>query len=330
MQRIIPPKLQIGDTIRVVAPAHSLGMSFLDNEEMRQTARERFSELGLILTFGKNVYEINDVNSSSINSRIEDIHEAFVDPEVKIILAVSGGDTTLELLESLDFELIKNNPKIVCGFSDISILLNVIFERTGLVTYHGPIYYMFGDILGFDYTLEYFKKCLFSNATFEISASDNYSDDLWIGNQQNREFFENSGHWVVNEGTAEGIVLGGNLFTINLLQNSKYMPDLSGAILLLEDVNVTLDDFKSNLLRIVQLPSFNKVKGLVIGRFSTIPEIKKEKLIEMLKSINKLENLPIIANVDFGHTRPVITFPVGGTVRITAQKNDAQIEVILH
>ena len=156
MKKIYPEKLKKGDEVRVVAPSRSMAII---SEEIRKIASQRFSDLGLKLSFGKRVEEKDDFCSSNIESRVQDMHEAFCDKNIKAIITVIGGFNSNQLLKYLDWKIIKDNPKIFCGFSDISILNNAILQKTGLVTYSGPHYSSFGQKLYFDYTLEYFKKC---------------------------------------------------------------------------------------------------------------------------------------------------------------------------
>ncbi|MDO8668313.1 MAG: LD-carboxypeptidase, partial [bacterium] len=190
-----PSKLKKGDEIRVIAPARSLAII---SKEQRDIANKRFLDLGFKLTFGKHVEEINSFNSSKIESRIEDLHEAFSDKRVRAILTVIGGFNSNQLLRYIDWSIIKSNPKILCGFSDITALSNAIYAKTGLVSYSGPHYSSFGEKLYFDYSLEYFKKCLMSDDAFDILPSENWSDDAWYKEQDNRQIIKNSGWWVIN------------------------------------------------------------------------------------------------------------------------------------
>src|SRR3990167_4265145 len=168
MQKIYPDKLNKGDEVRVIAPVRSLAII---TKESRKIANKRFEDLGLKLSFGKHVEEIDDFASTNIQSRIEDLHQAFGDKNVKAIITVIGGFNSNQLLKYIDWDLIKNNPKIFCGFSDITALNNSFYTKTGLVTYSGPHYSSFGQELYFDYTLEYFKKCLLSDEPIEIKSS---------------------------------------------------------------------------------------------------------------------------------------------------------------
>jgi len=287
--------------------------------------------LGLNLSFGKHIEEKDDFVSSSIKSRVEDFHEAFADKNVKAILTVIGGFNSNQLLKYIDWELIKNNPKIFCGYSDITALNNAIFAKTGLVTYSGPHYSTFGQELYFDYTLEYFKKCLMSEENFEIKASDDWSDDRWYMDQKNRKLIKNNGVFVINEGEASGTIIGANLCTLNLLQGTEYMPSLENSVLFIEDDETSQAvDFDRNLQSLIHLPEFKGVKGIAIGRFQNASNTTDNLLIQIIKSKKELDSLPVIAGVDFGHTDPKITFPVGGEVSLVAKANNVKLEISKH
>lgn len=328
MDKIFSPKLKAGDTVQVIAPASSLGII---SQKNREIANRRFEKMGLKVTFGKHIEEMDEFNSSSIESRVEDLHDAFKNPEVKAIFAVIGGFSCNQLLKYIDWELIKNNPKIFCGYSDITALNNAIFAKTGLVNYSGPAYATFGEKLGFDYTLDYFKKCLLSEEPFEIAPSKEWSDDKWYIDQDKRTFFDNVGPLVINEGEAEGTLLGANLCTLNLLQGTEYFPDLTNSVLFIEDdYESNAVTFDRNLQSLFHLPEFEKVRGVVLGRFQEASEITNEKLIKIIETKKELDKIPVIANVDFGHTQSMITFPIGGEVKIMAKEGNVKIEILKH
>jgi len=328
VEKIYPKKLKAGDEVRVIAPAKSMAIL---SEETKEMANRRFSDLGLKLGFGEHVEEIDEFGSTTIAARIEDFHQAFSDPQVKAIITVIGGFNSNQLLRYIDWELVRRNPKIFCGFSDTTALNNAIFAKTGLVNYSGPHYSSFGQKLYFDYTLDYFKRCLFSEEPVVVSPSEEWSDDLWYKDQGDRHLIRNSGWLVVNEGKAEGTALGANLCTFNLLQGTEYLPNLKGAVLFLEDDEESKPHhFDRDLQSVLHLPSFSGVKGLVVGRFQKASEVSDEKLIKIIKTKQELKNILVIANVDFGHTDPKITFPVGGEVSMEVNSSDPKITIIKH
>jgi muramoyltetrapeptide carboxypeptidase LdcA involved in peptidoglycan recycling len=325
---IYPEKIKKGDEVRIIAPSRSLAII---SEESRKIANGRFEKLGLKVSFGKFVQEMDEFASSSIKSRLEDLHDAFTDKNVKAILTVIGGFNSNQILKYIDWQLIKDNPKIFCGFSDITALNDTIFAKTGLVNYSGPHYSSFGQKLYFDYTLEYFEKCLFSDAPFMIEPSDKWSDDVWYIDQDNRNLIDNEGYWVFNDGQASGTILGANLCTFNLLQGTEFMPDLTDSVLFLEDDSESKPHhFDRDLQSLVHLPGFKEVKGLVLGRFQKESEMTKDLLYKIIKSKKEFDSLPVVANVDFGHSDPKITFPIGGQVSLEINGKECKINVTKH
>ena len=329
MEKIYPTKLKAGDEVRVIAPARSMS---LISKESREAANKRFADMGLRLTFGKHIEESDDFVSSSIESRIEDLHGAFADKNVKAIFTVIGGFNSNQLLKYIDWNLIKNNPKIFCGFSDITALNNAIFAKTGLVSYSGPHYSTFAQELYFDYTVEYFKKCLMSGEPFEIKASESWTDDKWYINQKERNPIKNDGWLIINEGEVHGTIIGANLCTFNLLQGTEYFPKFpEDTILFIEDDEMSnAVTFDRDLQSLIHQPGFKNVKGIVIGRFQKVSKVTNDLLTQIIKTKKELNNLPVIANVDFGHTSPIITFPVGGEAEIKANKSASSIKILNH
>lgn len=325
MEKIYPLKLKAGDEVRVVAPSRSMAII---SKEVREIANKRFVELGLKLSFGKHIEENDEFFSSSIQSRVEDIHEAFSDKNVKAVITVIGGFNCNQLLRYLDWELIKRNPKIFCGYSDTTALNNAIFAKTGLISYSGPAYSSFGQELYFNFTMEYFKKCLLSDDSFKIKASEEWSDDAWYINQKERNLIKNNGFLIINKGKASGTVLGANLCTFNLLQGTEYFPSLKDSILFFEDDETSSPNlFDRDLQSLIHLPDFKDVKGIVIGRFQKASKMTNEILIKIIKTKKELDNLPVVANVDFGHTTPLITFPIGGKASLDAK--DGKVDLVL-
>ena len=323
----IPPKLSPGDTIRVVAPAKSLSVI---SKEQLDLATQRLTEEGFTVTFSKNCQEQDMFDSSSIESRVADLHEAFADPGVKAILTVLGGFNSNQVLQYLDYDLIKSNPKILCGYSDITALANAITSKTGLVTYSGLHYSTWGMEKEFSYNKHYFAKCLYSEEPFDVLPAETWSDDEWYIDQQSRVLEKNSGLWTIQEGSCEGHIIGGNLCTLNLLQGTPYMPSLVGAVLFIEDDHVVdAVTFERDLQSLLHLPDASQLRGVVIGRFQRASNVTRKQITHIIQTKELLQDIPVLANADFGHTNPLFTFPIGGTVRITAS-NTPRITIMKH
>jgi muramoyltetrapeptide carboxypeptidase len=308
---LFPPKLRRGDMVRVVAPARSRAL--VSEHDHNAVIETRFAELGLKLTFGEHVDERDSLDSSSVSSRVDDLHSAFVDPEVAAVLTVIGGFNSNELLPHLDWELIGANPKVFCGFSDITALQNAIFTRTGMVTYSGPHWSSFGMREHFDQNLRWFTAAMFDTAPIELSPSASWTDDLWFLDQDVREVLPNEGWWKIQPGEASGRVVGGNLCTLNLLQGTPFMPNLAGSLLMIEDdFESTPANFARDLTSLLQLPDAAGVQGVVVGRFQRASGMTQALLERIVRNQPALLRVPVLANADFGHTSPMVTFPIGG------------------
>ncbi len=197
---LIPKKIQAGNHIRVVSPSKSFSIL---SEETVNIALRRLSDIGFTTSISKNASLMDDFGSSAIEARIEDLHDAFADENVDAIITTIGGYNCNQLLTFLDFERIKQNPKILVGYSDVTALTNAIYVKTGLVTYSGPHFSTFGMKKGMDYTIENFRKCLMKEDPFPIKPSSHWSDDEWYLDQENRTCYENKGWKVIQEGEAE-------------------------------------------------------------------------------------------------------------------------------
>lgn len=327
MAIIIPKKLKKGDEIRVITPARSIKIPFITQEVIKNGIKN-LEQLGLKVSFGKHVEEINSFNSSSIKSRVEDIHDAFSDNNVKGIITVIGGYNSNQLLEHLDYELIKKNPKILVGYSDITALQNAIFKKTNMITYSGPHFFSFGSQKDLSYINDYFIKCLFESKPFIVKPSTQSIE--WSSKESKTLFYENEGMWSLRTGEAKGRIIGANLCTFNLLQGTQFMPSLKNCILFIEDT--TGSDkflFDRDLQSLLHQPHANEIKGIVIGRLSHDMEITKEIIKEII-STKEIGNIPILANVDFGHTNPIITFPIGGTASLEVKNESSQLRILKH
>ncbi|AHI56143.1 S66 family peptidase [Listeria ivanovii] len=324
---MIAPKLKQGDEIRIVAPSQS--MHILTKEQV-DLAVKRLNEMGFKVSFGEHVLETDCMMSSSIHSRVTDIHEAFNDTNVKAILTVIGGFNSNQLLPYLDYDLIAENPKILCGLSDITALATAIYTQTELVTYSGPHFSTFSMERGVEFIQESFQACLTQKEEYVLKESPVWSDDPWYLDQQNRNFIPNSGLSVVHPGEAEGILIGGNLCTLNLLQGTEFMPNLKDTILFLEDDElITATLFDRDLESLLSQPGANEIKGLVIGRFQNQSAVTEEELNFIIKTKTALQEIPVITGADFGHTQPIATFPIGGKVHIDTN-NEAKIRIMTH
>jgi muramoyltetrapeptide carboxypeptidase len=331
MKRIFPKKIKENAHFRVIAPSRSLSLIPFDRIKI---AIERYNSLGIEISFGAHAKEMDDFTSSSIESRVLDLHDAFSDKSVDAILTSIGGYNSNQILSYLDYDLIQSNPKVLCGFSDISALSNAIYAKTGLVGYSGPHFSTLSMVKGIDYTIEYFLKCFRGNGQFEVKCAPEWSDDLWFIDQENRDFISNEGYWNITKCTKDvtGIAVGGHLRCLNSLQGTQFMPPLAEAVVFAEeDDEITPALFDRQLQSLIHQKDFSGVKALVIGRFQKKTGMTKEILEKIILTKQELRSVPVVANYDFGHTTPIFTFPIGGTVRLSFdEQNSPRLFIIEH
>ena len=309
---MIAARLRPGDEVRVVSPAVSLG--FIP-EGQRTMAGERLEELGLRISYSTNAGVLDRFDSSPVEARVDDLHEAFADATVKGMLTTLGGYNSNALLDYLDYDLIRANPKILCGFSDITALATAIHAKIGLLTYSGPHFTTFGMKHGIDYTREYFVRCLMSDEPFEVLPADHWSDDLWYVDQDNRDFVPNPGYQVIHEGEVGG--------QTPRRQPRDPRPSCSGprsyqiwteSILLLEDDE---EDGRPRLRPRAAIPD---PPTELRRRTSPCVRSVSESFEHGPRYPSRLSSrasaswtaLPIVAEASFGHTTPQFTFPIGG------------------
>ncbi|MEV5028085.1 S66 family peptidase [Paenibacillus sp. LPE1-1-1.1] len=317
--------LKPGDEIRIVSPSRS--MSIITEEQIR-LAQKQLESMGFTVSYSKNSSVSDDFTSSSVQDRVDDLHEAFLDANVKGILTTIGGYNCNQLLGSLDYSVIAAKPKRLCGYSDITALSNAIYAKTGLISYSGPHFSTFAMKYGNDYTVDCFNRMMTGNASLRIEPAAQWSDDAWFLDQENRSFQTNDGPYILNEGMAEGTIIGGNLCTFNLLQGTPFMPSLSDTIVFIEDDYESQPvTFDRDLQSLIHQRGFEYVKGLVIGRFQRSSNMTRELLAKIISSKAELARIPVIANLDFGHTSPMFTFPIGGRATLAARGMETSLTI---
>jgi len=313
--------------IRIVTSSGNLNMNEDDIDYIKAKLK------GYDITFGKNVNKsIPEYNCPSIEDRKNDIEEAFLDKNVKAIMIARGGALSNQLLDEIDYEIIQKNPKIIIGFSDATSLLNAIYSQTKLKTYYGPNFSVLAMRKGNDYTYEYLNKVLNNEEEYYMNPAISWSSDKWYKDQDNRKFIKNNGMNIINEGNAEGTIIGGNLNTFSLLQGTKYMPIAQKIILFIEEDNWANEDylyeFDRRLQSLTQQAFFKKVKGIIIGRAQQNVNMNINRWKTLISMNKKLINMPIVVNADFGHTMPIATFPIGVKCIISGKGKSIRIKII--
>ncbi len=310
----LPDRLQEGDTIGVVAPSRSL--SLIDKKWIAN-ARDFFVQRGIGVRFSKHCFENWHGNGGTVEQRVSDLMEMFDDRRIKALVTAIGGYNSNQLLEHLDYEVIRKNPKIFIGYSDITALSSAIHAKTGLITFSGPHFSTLGEPFPFDYTIKYFDDLLLkAKPDVEVTESDTFAEDDWYVNTadlQPRILQKNPGWRIHREGQAEGELVGGNIVTLSALIGTDYLPDTKGKILFLEDCAETnAAEVDRALTQLRQIGIFKKIRGLMMGRFPTTVGFDEQRPInELLLRVTEGYDIPVISGVDFGHTEPMVTLPIG-------------------
>lgn len=229
-------------------------------------------------------------------AKARQIHEAFLNPKVEIILAQRGGYSAMKVLPHLDFRLIQKHPKIFAGFSDLSALLNPIHERTGLVTLHAPM------------VINFAKYSRITVPSF-LNALHGFPQ---------RNLFAGAPVEVYNSGTARGVLKGGNLVTLTALIGTAWEIGARGSILFLEEVDELLYKIDRHLTQWILGGKFRGLRGLILGNFKGLATREVYKILAAQKKID----FPIVHCPYIGHLRHKITLPVGARVELhTAEKS---------
>ncbi|MBU2638181.1 MAG: LD-carboxypeptidase [Nanoarchaeota archaeon] len=334
---IKPQPLKKGDTIAFVAP--SFGLSALFPHRIER-AKSFLESKGFKIKIYPCVNKITEFAcAGTAEERVSDIHSAFKDSQVKAIICTIGGLGANELLPLLDYKLIKDNPKIFCGYSDISLLHYAIHKKTGLVTFYGPCAMPeFGEYPEpFGYTYEQFLKSV-TGKIGAIEASKEWTDEFldWAKKEdlkQKRQTNVNQGVKWLKHGKAEGKIMGGCLSSILQLKGTEYDVDYERKILFIEipegqDMShgEPILYVKSQLYDLKNAGIFNKIKGLIVGRAFRYSVEDRQSFDKLLKSVCQDYDFPVLSNFDIGHTDPKVTIPLGVHVSMDSEKNSVSFD----
>lgn len=303
LPKLVPSKIKIGDTIGVVAPSSPI---IGNNIEELNRAKEIVERSGFKVKYSKNIFSNTNGYSATAREKAEDINTMFADKEVKMIWCAKGGNNSNSTFEYIDYELIKKNPKIICGFSDITSITNMITEKTGLIT--------------------------FSGTNFKTIATDetdfSYKQALSRFVDGNLEFGpENEEYITIQEGKATGELIGGNLSLTRGMVAGKYSLDFTDKILFLEELGFETDPeaTSNNVYYMKQNGVFDKIKGLWIGNYEHESGISLEKII--LDVLDGEYKFPIIKSNNFGHIERKTVVPIGTKAEINTD-DDVKIRLV--
>lgn len=315
--------------------ALTIGMIATSTPLSSEKKKSDFSYLkskGIKIIEAKNLRKKTGHTAGSIMERVESIHELLKNRKVDILMAYWGGANTNEILPYLDYSLFTKFNKPVIGFSDTSAMLLAINKLAGITTFMGPAGISFDKPEPFEYTYDYFKKIFIEKQkNIEIKDSEEFADDIYFlrKDSNHRIKNKNSGRKVFRKGYAKGNIIASNLQTLLVLAGTKFFPDLKGKILFIEEAEEGNTKMIHRFLtHLSQLINLNTLAGICIGRFASQSGFSKEDSEERIyEEVFKDINIPIIYNLDFGHTDPLFTIPLGGEAVIDTKKNLLQINV---
>lgn len=297
---IIPKKLKAGDTIGIIAPANYTGDS-------AQSEIDYLISRGFKIVYGQSYYSKWYGFGGRDDVRANDINQMFANPNIDAIFAIRGGYGAIRFIDKLNYETIRKNPKIFSGYSDITTLLIAINEKTGLVTYHGPMSSNFREI-PFE-TENSFNKTFLSNEKINLLEFDNT-------------------YTIMKSGRGEGKITGGNLSLIVASLGTPYEIDTDGKILFVEETGEASYRVDRMFQQLKLAGKFKNLKGIILGDFRgaktqdptdmTLEEVFYDNFGKM--------NIPIIKDFKSGHVRPFVTVPIGANAKIDTYKREIIID----
>lgn len=264
-----------------------IALSGVIDKEKLNFAINNLKSLGYNVKLSKNIFDTNRYLAGNDNNKIKELEEFFSNPEIDIIMAARGGYGAIRLIDKIDYNILKNHPKIFTGFSDVTALLLMIYKKTGMVTYHGL---MATPDFGFDCEIDEF-----SFRQFQAAIND--------------EELNLEGNKIYRDGAAEGIIWGGNLATLVSLCGIDFIPN-EDFIFFAEDLNEPVYKIDKMYTQLFNIKEFKKYcKGIVLGDFL---DCGNEKwLEEFFVELSRNYQIPIVGGFKITHNRKKITIPIG-------------------
>ncbi|MFC0135870.1 LD-carboxypeptidase [Massilia eurypsychrophila] len=294
---IKPPRLREGDLIGVIAPG-----GYTSDTSIEKSV-SKIESLGFRVRLGANLREVHGNYAGSVIQRLTDLHAMFADPEVKAIWCIRGGSGCISLLAGLDYALVRANPKILLGYSDITALHLAIFRRAGLVTFHGPV----ASSSQSDYSTAHMLAVL-------MDPLPTYTIPMAMENQRRARAEPHYAIRTVQGGKATGALMGGNLSMVSALAGTPYAADFRHSILFLEDVNEApyrIDRWMTQLDLSVGLANAAGVMIGICDKCGPGDEPNSLTLDETLDIHLKPLTIPAVTGYSFGHIRHQFTMPMG-------------------
>ncbi|MFD1138221.1 S66 peptidase family protein [Paenibacillus urinalis] len=299
LKTIYPEPLRMGDTVGIMAPA-SPG----DSTRITKAA-DHLLRLGLQVQFGKTVYNENDYGylAGTDEDRARELNDMFANPKIKAIVCARGGYGTARMSDLLDYELIRRHPKFFWGYSDVTFLHNAIFQRTGLITFHGPMLTCLAADFVDPLTLKGFDL-LFGKDIPPYTEAISPLEVLWPG-------------------TAEGVIVGGNLSLLVTTLGTPYEINTTGRLLLIEDIGEEPYRIDRMLNQLLQAGKLTEAAGIIVGDFHHCDPVKRElslSLEEVIQHYIAKAGRPAMAGFRIGHCSPNIAIPLGHPAQLDTSR----------
>lgn len=323
MELVKPKKLKKGDKIRVVAP--SSNMISLSKKAV-QTGLDNLHKLGFDVELHPDIYRSYKGKAGTPEERAQSLMDGFTDDSVDGLMCCWGGFNSNDIIDHLDYDLIRRNPKVFIGYSDITILNTVLYQKAGIVNFQGPAFVTFTHDFLMDWEVDMLQKVTMDGSeVLETRPAPTYIDDpfYWKHPETLPDEHENPGWSTVREGTAKGRLIGGHFGTMLCLAGTKYWPDLKDHLLFVEwdEEDVGPNNVARQLRHLQQLGALDEISGLLVGRIPEVVGVKGEQSIESLLDDVIDRDIPVVTQMDIGHTSPISTIPVGVNAEISTEKS---------
>ena len=310
-KRIKPPALKRGDLVALFNPS-----GFAD-DALIQRATVNLETLGFRVMHAAHLRASRGNTAGTIGQRLTDLHTLFGNREVRALWAARGGSGTAQLLPYIDYGLVARNPKVVIGYSDLTSLLLALYAKSGLVTFHGPV-----ASSGFTpFTVSQLEAVLIEGrATHLMSTADDHAKRA-----VNEPHFAQR---VLNGGSAEGTLLGGNLLVLTSMVGTPYLPDTRNALLFLEEISEAPYRIDRMLTQLEQSGMLNKVRGAMLGVFVKCePAAGEESLVlsQALTDHFSARPIPSAYGLSFGHIASQWVLPIGVRARFDADARTVRL-----
>ena len=303
---IKPPRLKAGDKLAIVAPG-----SYISEEELQDSIKN-LNQLGFEIAYSEKILLQNGYFAGTDKERSEDLMKMFSDKSIKGIVCARGGYGCARILPMLKYDVIRENPKVLIGYSDITALLYGIYQKAGLIAFHGPV----GTSTFNDYSINNFKKVLLKPERTSLFKNSTSCDDENI-----------YGVTTIVKGKGKGRLVGGNLSIMVSLIGTEYDVNYSGKIVFIEEIGEEPYRIDRMLTQMIQTGKFEHAAGVMMGIFRKC-EVKEEdasfsksfNLMEVLKDRLSRLKIPVVYGMSFGHVKDKFTIPFGALAELDASK----------